>query len=155
MVEVLGPGATGFRKGSRVAFGPGGFPGCYTEFSVQAVANLVKLPAYVDNKTAAAALSKGWRVEYLFNRMHKLKAGETILFQAAAGGVGPIACQWANAVGATLIGRVSKETKAKLAKKYGVKHVIVTSKQNITDEVMRLIKGEGVDVVCDSIGKTY
>ena len=75
--------------------------------------------------------------------------------EAAPGGVGPIACQWANAVGATLIGRVSKETKAKFAKKYGAKHVIVTSKQNITDEVMRLIKGEGVDVVCDSIGKTY
>ena len=70
VVEVLGLGVTGFRKGSRVAFRPGGFPGCYKEFSVQAVANLVKLPAYVDNKTAAAALSKGRRVEYLFKRMH-------------------------------------------------------------------------------------
>jgi NADPH2:quinone reductase len=98
-------------------------------------------------------LTKGMTVQYLFNRTHKLKKGETIVFHAVAGGVGLIACQWAKAVGARLIGTVGSDEKAALAKRHGAKELIVTSRQSIYDEVMRLTNGRGVDVVYDSIGK--
>ena len=106
----------------------------------------------MDDRVAAAALTKGCTVQYLFNQTHKLKKGETILFHAAAGGVGLIASQWAKSVGAKMIGTASTPEKARLALRNGCKHTIDTSNQDIAKEVMRLTNGQGVDVVFDSVG---
>lgn len=153
VIEAVGPRVTGFTTGDRVAYSGGAPPGSYAEARVRSTTGLVKLPDWLDDRSAAAAMSKGRTVEYLFNRTHKLKKGDTILFQAAAGGVGLIACQWARAVGATVIGTVSTEEKARLAKRHGCKYPIIPGKQDLVAEVMRITKGEGVDVVYDSIGK--
>jgi NADPH2:quinone reductase len=119
---------------------------------VQNVDELVKVPRWMDDKVAAAAFTKGCTVQYLFNQTHKLKKGETILFHAAAGGVGLIASQWAKFIGAKMIGTASTPEKARLALRNGCKHVIDTSNQDIAKEVMRLTNGQGVDVVFDSVG---
>ncbi len=147
VIEAVGPGVKGLKAGDRVCYAGGRPMGAYAEA-------LIKLPSHVDERTAAAAISKGTTVQFLFNEAHKLKKGETIIFHAAAGGVGLIACQWARAVGATVIGAVSTEEKARLAKRHGCKHPIVVKKpQDLTDAAMRITKGVGVDVVYDSIGK--
>ncbi len=154
VIEVLGPGVKHLKVGQRVAFAGGSHPGAYAQACIRKVSGLIKLPGWLDDKTAAAALTKGRTVEYLFNRTHKLKKGETILFHAAAGGVGLIACQWAKSIGATVIGTVSTAAKARLAKRHGCTYPVLTKDGNVVEEVMRLTKGEGVDVVYDSIGKS-
>ena len=106
VIEAAGKRVQGFKAGDRVAFGGGG-GGTYSEASVRGADELIKLPGWLDDRTAAAALTKGCTVQYLFNQVHKIKRGETILFHAAAGGVGLIASQWAKAVGARLIGTAS------------------------------------------------
>jgi NADPH2:quinone reductase len=153
VVEGIGPGVKAFKRGDRVGYAGGARPGSYAEACIHTAEQLVKLPRWLDDKIAAAALTKGMTVQYLFNRTHRLRPGETILFHAAAGGVGLIACQWARAVGATMIGTVSTDEKAQLAKRNGCKHVIVTGRRNVAEEVNRLTNGQGVDVVYDSIGK--
>ncbi len=153
VIEGVGRGVKGFKKGDRVGYAGGAKPGSYAEMCTHSAAQLVKLPAWLDDQTAAAALTKGMTVQYLFNRTHKLKRGETILFTAAAGGVGLIACQWAKAVGARMIGTVSSDEKAALARRNGCRDLVVTSRQSTYDEVMRLTNGQGVDVVYDSVGK--
>jgi NADPH2:quinone reductase len=153
VVEGVGPGVKAFKRGDRVGYAGGARPGSYAEACIHTAEQLVKLPRWLDDKIAAAALTKGMTVQYLFNRTHRLRPGETILFHAAAGGVGLIACQWARAVGATMIGTVSTDEKAQLAKRNGCKHVIVTGRRNVAEEVNRLTNGQGVDVVYDSIGK--
>ena len=153
VIEAIGPGAGDFRVGDRVAYAGGDKPGSYAEHRLRNTHGLIKLPDWMDEKVAAGAMSKGMTTEYLFNRTHKLKAGDTILLTAAAGGVGLIACQWAKAVGATLIGTVSSDAKAEIARAHGCPHVIVTSRQNVVEEVMKLTGGKGVDVVYESIGK--
>ena len=153
VVEGVGPGVKAFKRGDRVGYAGGARPGSYAEACIHTAEQLVKLPRWLDDKIAAAALTKGMTVQYLFNRTHRLRPGETILFHAAAGGVGLIACQWARAVGATMIGTVSTDEKGQLAKRNGCKHVIVTGRQNVAEEVTRLTNGQGVDVVYDSIGK--
>jgi NADPH2:quinone reductase len=153
VIEKVGRGVKNFKAGDRVAYAGGAKPGSYAEAVIRSTVGLIKLPAWLDDRTAAAALTKGGTVQYLFNRTHKLKKGDTILFTAVAGGVGLIAAQWARAVGARLIGTVGSDEKAALAKKHGAKELIVTSRQNIAEEVMRLTNGEGVDVVYDSVGK--
>jgi NADPH2:quinone reductase len=153
VVEGIGPGVKAFKRGDRVGYAGGARPGSYAEACIHTAEQLVKLPRWLDDKIAAAALTKGMTVQYLFNRTHRLRPGETILFHAAAGGVGLIACQWARAVGATMIGTVSTDEKAQLAKRTGCKHVIVTGRRNVAEEVNRLTNGQGVDVVYDSIGK--
>ena len=152
VIEAVGRGVKDFKAGNRVAYAGGAPPGAYAEARVRGTGGLVKLPGWLDERTAAAALAKGRTVEYLFNRTHKLKKGETILFHAAAGGVGLIACQWARAVGATVIGTVSTDDKAALAKRHGCRHPINVKKQDLVAEVARITKGRGVDVVYDSIG---
>lgn len=155
-VEAVGRGVRGFRPGDRVAYSSGDVADSYSEARLRGTRGLVKLPAWLDDRAAAAAFSKGRTVQYLFNRTHRLRKGETILLHAAAGGVGLIACQWAKAVGATVIGAVSTPAKAALARKYGCRHPIVVTpatKQDLVDAVMRITKGKGVDVVYDSIGK--
>ncbi|MAF49588.1 MAG: quinone oxidoreductase [Rhodospirillales bacterium] len=151
VIEAAGKRVKGYKAGDRVAFGGAG-AGTYAEASLRGIGELVKLPRWLDDKTAAAALIKGCTVQYLFNQSHKLKKGETILFHAAAGGVGLIASQWARAAGARLIGTASTPAKARLAKRNGAAHVIVSGKQDIAKEVKRLTNGEGVDVVYDSVG---
>jgi len=153
VIEAVGPDVAGFSVGERVAYAGGDKPGSYCEHRLRNTHGLIKLPDWMDDKIAAAAMTKGMTTEYLFNRTHKLMPGETILLTAAAGGVGLIACQWAKSIGATVIGTVSSDAKAELARAHGATHVIVTPRQNVVEEVMRITGGKGVDVVYESIGK--
>lgn len=153
VVEAIGPGVKRVKVGDRVAYATG-MSGSYAEARIIGVDHLVKMPRWIDDKTAASILSKGRTVEYLFNQTHKLKKGDVILFHAAAGGVGLIACQWAKALGAKLIGTAGTDSKCALAKKFGAKHVVNYKKKDFAEEVMRITKGKGVDVVYDSVGKT-
>ena len=150
----MGPGVKNLKPGHRVAYGGGSNPGSYAEACLRKASGVIRLPGWLDDKTAAAGMTKGRIVEILFNQTHKLKKGETILFHAAAGGVGLIASQWARALGATVIGTVSTEAKARLAKRHGCKYPLLSRDGRVADEVMRITKGEGVDVVYDSIGKS-
>ena len=154
VIEAVGKRVKGFKPGDRVAFSGGG-AGTYAEASVRGAEELIKLPGWLDDKTAAAALTKGCTVQYLFNEVHKIKRGETILFHASAGGVGLIASQWAKAVGARLIGTASTPEKVRLAKRNGAAHVINSSKQDIAKEIKRLTNGQGVDLVYDSVGHDH
>lgn len=153
VIEAIGPDIRGFSVGDRVVYSSGDKPGSYCEHRLRSTMGLIKIPDWIDDKTAAAAFTKGTTVEYLFNRTHKLTAGDTILLTAAAGGIGLIACQWAKSVGATIIGTVSTEEKAALAKANGCTHVLIPGKQDVAAEVKQLSGGKGVDVVYDSIGK--
>lgn len=153
VIEAVGRGVAGLKPGDRVAYSGGSGPGSYAEARVLSTRGMVKLPSWIDDRDAAAIYSKGKTVQYLFNRTHKLRKGETILFHAAAGGVGLIAAQWAHAVGARMIGTVSTPEKAKLAKRYGCHHPVIVTQQDLVAEAMRLTRGAGVDVVYDSIGK--
>jgi NADPH2:quinone reductase len=151
VVEAVGEGVTRMKPGDRVAYS-GGF-GAYAEKNVVAADRAVKIPEGIDARTAAASLLKGMTVEALIRRTYPVKAGETILVHAAAGGVGQILSQWAKYLGATVIGTVGSEEKAALAKKAGCKHVIVTSKEDFVARVKEITKGKGVPVVYDGVGK--
>jgi NADPH:quinone reductase len=152
VIEALGDGVKGFKVGDRVAYS--GQPlGAYAEARNMPTHNLVKLPKKVDDEVAAAMMLKGLTVQYLFRRTYKLQKGQTILFHAAAGGVGLIAMQWANALGVTVIGTVSSEEKAALAKAHGCDHVIMYRKENIVERVREITKGKMVPVVYDGVGK--
>ena len=151
VVEAVGPGVTGFSVGERIAYPMQG--GAYCEVRVIPAGRVVKLPDSVDDKTAAAMMLKGMTVEYLLCRTFPVQKGQTILFHAAAGGVGLIACQWARAIGAITIGTVSTDEKAELARTHGLDHAIVTSREDIAERVREITGGKGVPVVYDSIGK--
>jgi NADPH2:quinone reductase len=154
IVEAVGRRVKGIKVGDRLAYGGSAIGlGAYSEHRILKPEWLIKVPSWLDDKVAAALLLKGRTVEYLFNRTHKLKAGETVLFHAAAGGVGQLAGQWAKSVGATAIGVVGSAEKAKIAKRNGYKHVIVAGDADIAEAVMRITRGRGVDVVYDSVGK--
>jgi NADPH:quinone reductase len=152
VVEAVGPGVTDISKGDRVAYG-GHPPGSYAEVRVMPADKLVKLPNDVSDRSAATLMLKGLTVQYLFRQTFPLKGGETILFHAAAGGVGLIACQWARALGVTLIGTVGSDEKAALAKANGCAHTIVYTRENFVERVKEITGGKGVPVVYDSIGK--
>ena len=152
VVEAVGPGVTDISKGDRVAYG-GAPPGSYAELRVMPADKLVKLPDDVSDRSAATLMLKGLTVQYLFRQTFPLKGGETILFHAAAGGVGLIACQWARALGVTLIGTVGSDEKAALAKANGCAHTIVYTRENFVERVKEITGGKGVPVVYDSIGK--
>jgi len=152
VVEAVGPGVSDIRKGDRVAYG-GAPPGSYAEVRVMPADKLVKLPDDVSDRSAATLMLKGLTVQYLFRQTFPLKGGETILFHAAAGGVGLIACQWARALGVTLIGTVGSDEKAALAKANGCAHTIVYTRENFVERVKEITGGKGVPVVYDSIGK--
>ena len=154
IIEAVGKRVRKFKVGDRVAYsGSGAGLGAYAEARVMKADAVLKVPRDMDEKIAAALLTKGRTVEYLFNRTHKLRKGETILFHAAAGGVGQLAGQWAKAIGVIAIGVVGSLDKAKIAKRNGYRHVIVASQKDIAKEVLRITKGRGVDVVYDSVGK--
>ncbi|HJU21389.1 MAG TPA: quinone oxidoreductase [Casimicrobiaceae bacterium] len=152
VVEAVGPGVEGLAKGDRVASCLGPVGAYSTERNVPAD-RLVKLPEGIDDRTAAALMLKGLTVEYLFNETYPLKRGDTILFHAAAGGVGLIACQWARALGVTMIGTVGSDDKARLAREHGCAHTIVYTREDFVRRVKEITGGKGVPVVYDAVGK--
>ena len=152
VVDAVGPGVTDISKGDRVAY-CGGPPGAYSEVRVMPADKLVKLPDGISDRAAATLMLKGLTVQYLLRQTFPLKGGETILFHAAAGGVGLIACQWARALGVTMIGTVGSDEKAALAKANGCTHTIVYTRENFVERVKSLTEGKGVPVVYDSVGK--
>jgi NADPH2:quinone reductase len=152
VVEAVGDGVSHVKPGDRVAYAMRP-TGAYAEVRVVPASILVKLPDAIDFETAAAMTLKGLTVQYLFNRTYPLHGGETILFHAAAGGVGLIACQWARALGVTMIGTVGSDEKAELAKAHGCTHIINYKNENIVERVKEITSGKGVPVVYDSIGK--
>ncbi len=152
VVEAVGEGVTNVQAGDRVAYGTAPL-GAYAEIRLIPADNLVKLPDDIDDVRAATMMLQGMTVEYLLRRTYPLKAGETILLHAAAGGVGLIACQWANHIGATVIGTVGNEEKAELAKAHGCHHTILYNEENVAERVREITDGEGVPVVYDSVGK--
>jgi len=152
IVEAVGAGVTEIKAGDRVAY-CGGAPGAYAEVRVMPVDRLVKLPQGVAERTAATMMLKGLTTQYLFRQTYPLKAGETILFHAAAGGVGLIACQWARALGVTMIGTVGSDEKAAIARANGCTHTIVYTREDFVARVKELTAGKGVPVVYDGVGK--
>lgn len=153
-VVELGPDVAGLKVGDRVAYAN---PiGAYAEERIIPAARLVKLPDNIDDQTAAAMMLQGMTAQYLLRRTFKVGPETVMLFHAAAGGVGLIACQWARHLGATIIGTVGSEEKAALAKAAGATHVINYRKENFIERVKEITNGNGCDVVYDGVGKdTY
>ena len=133
----------------------GGPLGAYSEARVMPADRLLRLPEDVDERRAAAMMLKGLTVQYLIRRTYRVKAGETVLWHAAAGGVGLIACQWLKALGATVIGTAGSEEKAALAKAHGADHVILYDRESVPERVKALTGGKGVPVVYDSVGQVH
>ncbi|TMH63228.1 MAG: quinone oxidoreductase [Betaproteobacteria bacterium] len=152
VVEAVGAGVTDIKIGDRVAY-CGGPPGAYAEVRVMPADRLVKLPDGISERTAATLMLKGLTVQYLLRQTFPLKGGETILFHAAAGGVGSIACQWTRALGVTMIGTVGSDEKAAIAKTNGCAHTIVYTRENFVERVKQITGGKGVPVVYDAVGK--
>jgi NADPH2:quinone reductase len=152
VVEAVGPGVSDLTPGDRVAYS-GGPIGAYAEVRVMPIDRLVKLPEGVSDRTAATLMLKGLTVQYLLRQTYPVKAGETILLHAAAGGIGLIACRWARSLGVTVIGTVGSDAKAELAKANGCTHTIVYSRENFVERVKELTAGKGVPVVYDAVGK--
>jgi NADPH2:quinone reductase len=152
VITAVGAGVTEFKCGDRVAYA-GGPPGAYAEARNMPTDRLVKLPDAIEFKTAAAMMLQGMTAQYLLRRTYRVQPGDTILIHAAAGGVGLIVCQWAKALGANVIGTVSSDEKATLAKAHGCDHPIIYTRENFTQRVREITNGEGVPVVYDSIGK--
>ena len=143
----------GLKTGDRVAYCNGPI-GSYSELKIHPAERLVKVPDGISFEQAASMMLQGLTVQYLLRRLHVVpKAGDTILFHAAAGGIGLIACQWARALGVNLIGTVSSEEKAKLAKEHGAAHTILYTKEDFQARVMEITGGKKVPIVYDSVGK--
>jgi NADPH:quinone reductase len=151
VVEEIGPGVTEVSVGDRIAYASEK-PRAYAQATVIPVTRLVRLPDFIDDETAAAAILKGLTAHYLLHGVYPVRAGETILVHAAAGGVGLIMCQWAKHLGARVIGTVSTEDKAALARENGCDHTIVYIKEDVVARVRDLTGGEGVPVVYDGVG---
>jgi NADPH2:quinone reductase len=151
MVEALGEGVSRFAVGDRVAYS--GQTGAYAECQAVAADRAVALPDGISFEVAAASLLKGMTTEFLVRRCYPLKAGETILVHAAAGGVGTLLVQWAKALGATVIGTVGSEEKAALARQLGADHVILYRHDDVAARVKAITGGAGVPVAYDSVGK--
>jgi NADPH2:quinone reductase len=156
VVEAVGPGVTEFKAGDRVAYCNATL-GAYSEAKIHQAERLVKIPEGVSFEQAASAMLQGLTVWYLLRRLLKTpQAGETVLWHAAAGGVGLIACQWAKALGVNVIGTVSSEEKAQLARENGCTHTILYTKEDVVAKVKELTGGKGCPVVYDGVGKdTY
>ena len=152
VVEAVGKDVRDFRPGDRVAYA-GGPVGAYSQQRCLPAARLLKLPERIDFRTGAAMMLQGLTTAYLLRRTYAVQAGDAVLIHAAAGGVGLIACQWARALGATVIGTVSTEAKAELARQHGCEHVILYSHEDVAARVRDITGGEGVAVVYDGVGK--
>jgi NADPH:quinone reductase len=150
-IVAIGDGVTGFAAGDRIAYA--GAPGGYAEERLLPAAKAVKLPAGIDYETAAAMMLQGMTARYLLRETYDVGPGTVLLLHAAAGGVGLIACQWAHALGATIIGTVSSDAKGELAKANGCTHVVNTTREDFVARVHELTGGKGCHVVYDSVGK--
>ena len=152
VVTAVGAGVKEFKKGDRVAYASPPV-GAYAEERLMPAERVVKIPAGISDRTAAAMMLKGMTAQYLIRRTYKVKKGDTVLFHAAAGGVGLIACQWLRALGAKVIGTVGSKEKAALAKKHGCTWPIVYTEEDFLEAVKKITKGKGVPVVYDGVGK--
>ena len=151
-IEKVGPGVKGFKDGDKVAYAAAPI-GSYATHRIYPTKNLVKIPEGIDPEIVACLMTKGLTTFYLLHKTFPVKKGQTVLFHAAAGGVGQIFCQWAKSLGCEVIGTVGSEEKIKLAKKYGCDEVINYSKDNFQERVMEITKNEGLPVVYDGVGK--
>ena len=151
VVEAMGAGVQGFAVGDRVAYA-GGPLGAYAETRLLAADRAIKLPGSIPDDVAAAMMLKGMTAQYLLRQTYAVKAGDVVLFHAAAGGVGLIACQWAKLLGATVIGTVGSEAKGELARAHGCDHTIVYTRENFVERVLALTEGKKVSVVYDGVG---
>jgi NADPH2:quinone reductase len=151
VVDAIGEGVENIKVGDRVGYvmGP---PGSYAESRLYPADRLIKLPDYISDSQAAAILLKGLTVSYLINKTFPVKKGQTVLFHAAAGGVGLIACQWLSKLGVEVIGTVSSDDKAEKAKAHGCHHTINYSHEDFTARVEDITSGKGVPVVFDGVG---
>jgi len=152
VVEAVGEGVVDLKPRDRVAYA-GGPVGAYSQVRCMPADRLLKLPDEIDFRTGAAMMLQGLTAAYLLLRTYRVQAGDAVLIHAAAGGVGLIACQWAKALGATVIGTVSNEAKAELAKANGCDHIIYYTREDVAKRVRELTAGEGVAVVYDGVGK--
>ena len=152
VVEAVGAGVSGLAVGDRVAYA-GGPVGAYSEARCLPAERLLKLPDAITFETGAAMMLQGLTSAYLLRRTYRVQPGDAVLIHAAAGGVGLIACQWAKALGAVVIGTVSTEAKAALARQHGCDHVIFYTREDVAKRVRELTGGEGVAVVYDGVGK--
>ena len=153
VVERVGPGVTSVRVGERVAYAGAGAPAAYADARLIAADRLVPVPDDITDELAAAALLKGMTAEFLIHRTFPVQPGQTVLFHAAAGGVGLIACQWLNTLGARVIGVVGSTAKVDIARRHGCHEVLVSSDGKLAERVRELSSGRGVPVVFDSVGK--
>ncbi|MTI08222.1 quinone oxidoreductase family protein, partial [Curvivirga aplysinae] len=151
VITAVGDGVTEFEVGDRVCYGAGPL-GAYAEERLIPWDRVVKLPDSISEETAAAMMLQGMTVEYLIRRTYRVKEGDTVLFHAAAGGVGLLACQWLKQLGATVIGTVGSEAKAELAKAHGADHIIYYNEENVATKVKEITDGKGVPVVYDGVG---
>ncbi|HEY1610294.1 MAG TPA: quinone oxidoreductase [Paraburkholderia sp.] len=151
-VTAVGAGVTGLKAGDRVAY-VGRPPGAYAQERVLKAEQVVKLPDAISDEAAASVMLQGLTAQYLLRRTYRVKPGDTILIHAAAGGVGLLVCQWAKALGATVIGTVGSDDKAQIAKAHGCDHPIVYAREDFAARVREITNGAGVPVVYDSIGK--
>tara|TARA_Y100000590_G_scaffold416497_1_gene515288 strand:- start:11652 stop:12635 length:984 start_codon:yes stop_codon:yes gene_type:complete len=151
-IIAVGESVVGFEVGDRVCYASPPL-GAYCEMRDFPISALLKTPEYITNDEVASVLLQGMTVEYLFERLYKVKKGEFVLFHAAAGGVGLIACQWASAIGCKLIGTVGSEEKALKAKLSGCDYIINYKTENVVKTVMEITSGKGVPVVYDGVGK--
>ncbi len=152
VVEAVGKGVKDLRVGDHVAYT--GLPGSYCEARVVPAERMVKVPKGISDEQAASMMLKGLTVHYLIHSTYKVKKGDTVLWHAAAGGVGSIASQWLKKLGVTTIGTVGSDEKAQLAKAHGCKHVINYSTENFVEKVKEITKGKKLPVVYDAVGKT-
>jgi len=152
VVEAVGAGVRDLKKGDRVAYT--GLPGSYCEERIVPAERMVKVPKGISDEQAASMMLKGMTVHYLIFTTYKVKKGDTVLWHAAGGGVGLIACQWLKKLGVTTIGTVGSDDKAKLAKAHGCHHVINYSRENFVERVKEITKGKKLPVVYDAVGKT-
>jgi NADPH2:quinone reductase len=153
VVEEVGEGVTNLKAGDRIAYGSGPI-GAYAQARNLAAARLTKIPGQISDETAAGMMLKGMTVRYLLRATYKVKAGETILLHAAAGGVGQILSQWAKALGATVIGTVGADAKIAQAKAQGCEHVLNSTTENVVARVKEITGGKGVPVVYDGVGQS-
>ena len=152
VIEKVGPNVGGFKVGDKVAYAAAPI-GSYASHRIYPIKSLVKVPDGIDLETVACLMTKGLTTFYLLHKTYKVKPGQTILFHAAAGGVGQIFCQWAKSLGCSVIGTVGSDEKIEIAKKYGCSEVINYSNVDFQEKVMEITKNEGLPVVYDGVGK--
>ena len=152
IIEKVGPGVKNFKEGDKVAYAAAPL-GSYSTHRIYPTKNLVKVPDGIDLEIVACLMTKGLTTFYLLHKTYPVKKGQTVLFHAAAGGVGQIFCQWAKSLGCKVIGTVGSDEKIKLAKKYGCDEIINYNKENFKDKVLELTNNQGLPVVYDGVGK--